>query len=278
MIKPMLSIALAVAAVSFADDDAKEMDCGTTCQACELPASAIVSKAETKLDSAVALIRGELSKSPVDAAGPLRVAEFLGDDWQIVSVLRDESKSGEERLKIALDRLAFRPYMQAQTPPGWPAFTPIGEVELKQYPKYRMAVIDRDSGLPEQAFFFQLFSHIQRNDVKMTAPVEMEVKNINRGMPMQSMAFLYETADQGTLGEDGRVKVIEVSPWLGVGIGMRGNPRADKVLEATKRLDAFLESKPMLERAGNVRVMGYNDPSVPDEREYFEVIVPVKVK
>ena len=62
----------------------------------------------------------------------------------------------------------FRPIKEAEMPQGFPGYTPVGQIEIKQYPAYRKAFA---SGPAE---FWLLFSHIKQNNVAMTAPVEMD--------------------------------------------------------------------------------------------------------
>ena len=61
-------------------------------------------------------------------------------------------------------------FESAPTPDGWPHRTPIGEVQVKEYPEYREAVAD---GGEVEPVFRTLFNHIKDNDIAMTAPVDM---------------------------------------------------------------------------------------------------------
>jgi hypothetical protein len=185
-------------------------------------------------------------------------------------------------------KLAFRPLMEAETPPGWPPFTPVGEVELKQYPTYRLAIVDREDGVAEGAFFWMLFAHIQQNQVKMTAPVEMEVMDgdsvdgAERGRgSMQSMAFLYEHPEQGTPGVQGKVRVEDVAGYEAVVFGARGEIRQDVVQQGEAMIEAWLEANATTYRraegrAGATRVLGYNGPGVQSGRKFYEVQVRVQ--
>ena len=84
------------------------------------------------------------------------------------------------------ENAAFKPVVEAPMPEGFPAYTPVGEIEVKNYPAYRKA---ETSG---RTAFWTLFQHIQNAGVSMTAPVEMTYRN--DGPPVgreQAMAFLY---------------------------------------------------------------------------------------
>ena len=157
-------------------------------------------------------------------------------------------------------------------PKGFPTYTPVGQVEIKEYPAYRKASA---SGPAE---FWTLFQHIKQNNVTMTAPVEMDYgdprapKNKER-----SMSFLYERPDQGSPGKQGNVEVIDVPAMTVVSIGCRGARTASAIAEAREKLVTWLdEKKGEYVAAGPMRIMGYNSPFVPRDRSFFEVQIPVK--
>jgi len=172
--------------------------------------------------------------------------------------------------------IAFTPTMEAPTPRGWPAITPVGEVELQRYPKYRMAYVNKGD-IPPGGEFFALFLHIKRNEIAMTAPVEM--KMAGPGLDdMTQMAFLYENTDLGTLGQDEKVTVVDVDPMEAVSVGGRGVWTEQSMSQAKQLIDAWLAAHPEFEPAGELRVMGYNSPMLPRERAYYEVQLPVKAQ
>lgn len=168
----------------------------------------------------------------------------------------------------ALDMLTFQPRREAALPEGFPTYTPAGVIEVKQYPASRMAV---GQG------FWPLFAHISRNRVAMTAPVQMEYeKNEGGKLAAKSMAFLYERADQGQIGKQGSVEVIDAPKETVVAIGVRGLRTRQNLGDANQRLMKWLEANPKYEAAGPVRVMGYNSPFVPPNQQFFEVQVSLK--
>ncbi|MBN1911444.1 MAG: heme-binding protein [Pirellulales bacterium] len=180
-------------------------------------------------------------------------------------------------LRSRLDRirqnLAFAPTMEADLPKGFPPPTPIGEMEVKAYPAYRMARTE----LQRSSAFWTLFSHIKENNIAMTAPVEMDYRLPDEGQARQeSMAFLYASPDLGTAGANGSVRVVDVSPQLVASIGVRGETTPEKIAAAQKRILEWLQNDAKGYKAdGGTRVMGYNSPFIPQERKYFEVQVRV---
>lgn len=159
----------------------------------------------------------------------------------------------------------------AEMPSGFPTYTPVGQIEIKKYPAYRKAL------MRGPASFWTLFQHIKRNNVTMTAPVEMDY-----GDPLapekneRSMSFLYERADQGSPGRQGSVEVVDVPAMTVVSIGCRGARTESAIAEAREKLMAWLnQRKGEYVVAGPLRVMGYNSPFVPRDKSFFEVQIPI---
>ena len=167
----------------------------------------------------------------------------------------------------------FRPIKEAEMPPGFPDHTPVGQIEIKEYPAYRKA---STSGVAE---FWTLFRHIKQNNVTMTAPVEMDFGDPrSRDSRSRSMSFLYERPDQGTVGRQGSVDVTDVPAMTVVSIGCRGSQTSAAVAAAREKLMNYLEAnRGRYAVAGSMRVMGHNSPFVPRDKNYFEVQIPVKV-
>ncbi len=91
------------------------------------------------------------------------------------------------------------------------------------------------------------------------------------------MSFLYERPDQGSTGKQGSVEVVDVPAMTVVSIGCRGEATAAAIAEAREKLVKWLdEKKEDYVSAGPMRVMGYNSPFVPRDRNFFEVQIPVK--
>ena len=109
---------------------------------------------------------------------------------------------------------------EAQRPEGWPEITPVGKVELKERPAFRVAVAEASSGTGgEGRLFGTLFRHIQDRDIPMTAPVTMTRSSEGQ---MQSMGFLYENLDVGSTGEAGGAEVQDRPSATVVSTGLRG--------------------------------------------------------
>lgn len=172
-------------------------------------------------------------------------------------------------LRHAFDRITtnadFEPRIEASLPKGFPAAGPVGRVVEKSYPGYRAARADG------RGAFWMLFRHIKKNDVQMTAPVEMRMDDAMRQV---NMAFLYEAPDQGEAGPQGRVKVLDLEPVTVLSVGVRGARSQERVEQARKAIEAKLEADGY-QRAGDWRMMGYNSPMVPAEKRFWELQIPV---
>ena len=167
---------------------------------------------------------------------------------------------------------SFQPIKEADMPRGFPEYTPIGQVEVKQYPAYRKASA---TGVAE---FWTLFSHIKKNNVQMTAPVEMDYGDPKAKKPSdRSMSFLYPSVDHGSTGKHGTVEVLDVPAMSVVSIGCRGHQTPEAIATARQKLLDYLgDREDQYAIDGSMRVMGYNSPFVPRDKNFFEVQIPVK--
>ena len=165
----------------------------------------------------------------------------------------------------------FRPTVEADMPEDFPSLMPVGKIGIKEYPAYRKAEADASRGRA----FWTLFSHIKQNGVAMTAPVEMTYADRNASRE-GTMAFLYGKADIGRVGTQGNVNVIDVPALVVVSTGVRGARTEESVAKAEARVNAWLEdNRDRYSTAGPMRVMAYNSPFVPRNKNYFEVEIPI---
>ena len=186
---------------------------------------------------------------------------------------RDELR--RELARLAAD-LAFAPRMEAPLPVGFPLPTAAGEIELKQYPTYRLARTDMGMTRRNGAFW-TLFRHISSRDIAMTTPVEMTYDSDGRALREQSMAFLYANTELGSAGTLDDVEVLDVPAMSVVSLGWRGRPSRGEVTAAHAELRAWIAAREDLEVAGAPRLLSYNGPSTPTSRACSEVQIPVRV-
>lgn len=188
-----------------------------------------------------------------------------------------DSESLEKALRYAYDMLTYRIALSGEMPDGFPEPTPVGEIQVKNYPVYRLARTASENSTG----FFKLFAHIKVNRIEMTTPVEMTYSAESKNAPKQiEMAFLYGNTDLGKAGNKlGGITVQDIPALTTVSIGLKGEVDAMNVSEAERRLVTWLEQLGTdYERAGNLRVLGYNGPDRPADLRYFEVELPIRKK
>lgn len=194
---------------------------------------------------------------------PVRVG---GDVAAEVERVNGEYRFGKMRIETPL-------------PEGYPAPTPPGAVEIKRYPLVRRAEVTMRGAMPDGGFW-PLFMHIQRRDIAMTSPVEMDFHGTGAGGGEKSatstMSFLYRTAGMGKIEEDGRVRVRDVEPMTVVSVGFQGAYASEKPEALAAQLREWLAANPAWQPAGDVRMLCYNGPDTPRRLLWGEVQIPVR--
>ena len=211
-----------------------------------------------------------------------RAGQLLGEDSLIAKALLQTAEQARrpdadlattrEAFLNVYKKLAFQPLIEAEMPRGYPAPGPLGEIRVKEYPAYRMAVA-KGGG----AAFWSLFQHIKRNEIAMTAPVEMTYGDAQSArLSEQTMAFLYGEPDMGETGMEDNVEVVDAQPVTVVSFGLNGRRADAKIQQARDQLMAWLAEHEQYEVAGPLRLLGYNSPFVPRDRQYWEVQIPIR--
>ena len=162
---------------------------------------------------------------------------------------------------------------EAQRPEGWPEITPVGKVELKERPAFRVAVAEASSGSDgEGRLFGTLFKHIQDRDIPMTAPVTMTRSSVGQ---MESMGFVYENLNVGSVGAAGGAEVHDRPSANVLSTGLRGGYSAKSYANGLALLQNYLEKQEHLQPIGEPVYMGYNSPFVPEFLKYAELQIEV---
>ena len=161
---------------------------------------------------------------------------------------------------------------EAKQPQGFPVPAPVGQILVKDYPIYRLATVSNE-GRQQNSMFRTLFKHIKKNDIAMTAPVEM---TFDEAGP-KTMVFLYASTDIGALGEDDDVKIVDLAAAKVVAIGVRGNYTRARFEKNREKLNEWLvENSDQWVEAGNPRYHAFNSPFVPGFMKYGEVQIPIR--
>ena len=157
---------------------------------------------------------------------------------------------------------------ESPLPKGYPMPGPFGEISKKSYPEYRAAVTSTEG--PNRGFW-TLFRHIKKENIEMTAPVEMKMgENKDGDLRMEEMAFLYRHTEQGQAGKDGdKVEVLDLPKMEVLSYAWQGS-RSDKfVNEAKAKLIAEAEKQNL--KYKGFRLLGYNSPMIPNAKKTHEL-------
>lgn len=157
---------------------------------------------------------------------------------------------------------------ESPLPKGWPEPGPFNQVVRKKYPAYRAAFTKETS---PNGGFMRLFKHIKRNEIPMTAPVEMTLdESETQGMKMERMAFLYQSPEVGKTGADGdQVEVRDVPAQTALSYAWQGARDNASTARARAAIDAELAKQNL--KAVGYRLLGYNSPFVPRARQTHEL-------
>ena len=165
-------------------------------------------------------------------------------------------------------------------PDSYPPPTPPGSIELKHYPSVRRAEYSgrMHPNLGMNFGFWPLFRHIDRNEIAMTSPVEMDYHQWDerdKAPDSWTMSFLYRNADLGPTGNDGDITITDKTPLTVVSIGMNGPYTMSTVRVGVAALERWLADQNQWQAAGEPRAFFYNDPGVPRARRWIEVQIPI---
>ncbi len=168
--------------------------------------------------------------------------------------------------------------LDAPLPDGWPEPAAPDEISIKEYPAYRSAMaksgMKMDSA--DNVLFWQLFAHIQANEIAMTAPVVNTYTKTGDDSQVE-MEFLYRTTKQGEAGSGlGQVKVEDHPKQMFATMVVQGKMNSDVYQKSLKKLNAWLEKNPDWKQSGNPRRLGYHGPMTPSAKRLWEVQIPVE--
>ncbi|MCY2940293.1 MAG: heme-binding protein [Planctomycetota bacterium] len=224
------------------------------------------------------LLKAASDKILASCKDNMMVIDILSKATKDVSKIEDIAKQADTLragLLEALVILTFKPKVEAPVPAGFPAPTPVGVVEIKKLPVYRMAKVNNTGGGNN---FFTLFNHIKKNNIEMTAPVEMTMAEKNGKYTESSMAFLYQETTLGKVGPQGNIAVLDTKECMVASIGMQGSPTAEAIESAKRWLIEKIKTAPeAYEIEGELKVMGYNSPFMPEKLRYYEVQLQLKL-
>lgn len=156
---------------------------------------------------------------------------------------------------------------EAPLPKGWPKPGPYDQVTEKSLPAYRAAFTSQAG---QGRAFWRLFLHIKKNDIPMTAPVEMAMIPTEGRLERSTMAFLYQNEAVGATGPAGEaIEVRDVPAARVLSYTWQGADTAATLAKAREALDTTLAAQRL--RATSYRLLGYNGPSTPRAKRTWEL-------
>ncbi|GHC62660.1 heme-binding protein [Roseibacillus persicicus] len=112
--------------------------------------------------------------------------------------------------------------------------------------------------------------HIKKQDIPMTAPVEMKMEEEDGELEMATMGFLYQDTTVGEVGADGeKVEVTDVPAMTVYSYAWMGPNNSENVAVAKEALTQELAAQKVT--AEGFRLLGYNGPSVPKAKRTHEL-------
>jgi uncharacterized surface protein with fasciclin (FAS1) repeats len=170
---------------------------------------------------------------------------------------------------------------EAPLPEGFPPPSEIGKVVEKEYP------LARSYSATGSGKFMKCFGYLTLRNHKMTAPVVMEYEKSPKsekraeldedGIPLdvKRMHFLLEKISQDEPKKALLVEVADMPKMRVLSIAHQGRLSSEVVQVAEQKLAQQLKARPELISAGPTRILGYNGPSVREDKVFWEIQLPV---
>ncbi|MGJ8656516.1 MAG: heme-binding protein [Akkermansiaceae bacterium] len=186
-----------------------------------------------------------------------------------LTLIATSATKAEEQAKEAPKYIAEAPLPKGWSPPG-----PYNKVIEKKFPAYRAAYTE---GGMQNFAFWRLFKHIKNNDIPMTSPVEMDMKSQDGNLKMEAMGFLYQDTKVGKVGADGeKVEVRDIPSMKTLSYTWQGNNNSKNLKLAKAALDTALKQRNLI--STDLRVLGYNGPSVSRDKKTWEMLAILPAK
>lgn len=222
----------------------------------------------------------EAAGAPLIASLPPEVlarVERVGGDLEAqVELLAGAGESGADVYRFGRCRVT------TALPAGYPPPTPPGAIEIKSYPRARRAEVTGNTN-PDFGMFFgfwPLFRHIERQEIAMTSPVELDYRGFQENGRLSTrgwtMSFLYREPEMGAIGADGDVAIVDRSPVVVVSKGRKGPYMFDRSDATARELVAWVEASAEWEVAGPPRALYYNGPEQRNDDKWSEIQLPIR--
>ena len=171
-------------------------------------------------------------------------------------------------LALAAPAVLVRGYEEVQPK------TPVGKIVVLDLPP--RTALETTSGEPyfssSDGMFRRLFGYIQKNNIKMTTPVEVD---INPG----KMRFFVGSKDTQRKGVgDQNVNVTNLKARKVLSIGVRGGYTEGNFITNKKKLLKWLRNNSDYKAAGKAYAVYWNGPFMPGFLKRSEIHIPIRIK
>ncbi len=168
-------------------------------------------------------------------------------------------------------------------PEGFPPPGEVGKVIEKIYPLCRTYSAEGNNA------FMRCFAYLSKQKHEMTAPVIMDyqrrVDSADAKPPTDSnvmdvarMHFVLADLSLDKPKQEGPVVVADMAQMRVLSIACQGEMTPRELEAATRKLDTEIAMRSDVVAVGPQRVLGYNSPMVPRDKQYWEVQVPIEGK
>ena len=151
--------------------------------------------------------------------------------------------------------------------------SPVGEIEVKAIPSaLKLTAAGRGKNYFSSAnnSFMTLFRYIQRNEVKMTVPVEAYIEK-------NEMKFFVGTKDlRKGLSSSKNVDVNLENGKMVLSIGLRGPYTVENFIKGKEQLLAWLTRNQQYQSIGEAYAVYWNSPFCPGFLKRSEVHIPIE--
>ena len=149
--------------------------------------------------------------------------------------------------------------------------TKVDQIEIKDLPQRTalQTAVKTNYFTGDNDMFMKLFRYIQRNEVKMTVPVEAEME------PGTMRFFAGQDVTDRKLDSDKEVTVVTLPPRKVASIGVSGAYTRENFEKAQKKLTEWLGENDEWKADGEPYGVFWNSPFVPNMMKHSEVHVPV---
>ena len=171
--------------------------------------------------------------------------------------------------------------IEGPLPDGYPKPSEVGKIVEKSYP------LSRTFSAEGNRAFSRCFVYLVLHRHEMTAPVIMDYKHRDpskgggsRGemdfVDVKRMHFVLGNPELDQPKKEGFVEVADLPRLRVLSVAFQGQLNDEILRGLEAKLADELKRRPELVADGPPRVLGYNSPMIPKDKNYWEIQIPLK--